>query len=98
MQVVIGLEGHAQITPRSRLLSGAPTAFEPEPEPEPNSQVSLIDPALAERELTRPLTICGNKYCGRWRKFKEFTVVRLPWLDAAGRLGRSRLRERGGSA
>ena len=94
MQVVIGLEGHAQITPRFRLLSGAPTAFEPEP----NSQVSLIDPALAERELTRPLTICGNKYYGRWRKFKEFTVVRLPWLDAAGRLGRSRLRERGGSA
>lgn len=96
MEVVIGLEGHAQITPKFRRLSGAATAFGPEPEPERNSQVRLVDPALAERELTRPLTIYGNKYYGRWRTFKEFTAVRLPWFDAVGQLGRSRLRERGG--
>ena len=57
-----------------------------------------VDPAQPERELTRPLTIYGNKYYGRWRKFKEFTAVRLPWLDEAIRLGRSRLTEGGTSA
>lgn len=59
---------------------------------------AAADPAQAERELNRPLTIYGNKYYGRWRKFKEFTAVRVPWLDEAIRLGRSRLTERGSEA
>lgn len=52
-----------------------------------------VDPAAAESELSRPLTIYGNKYYGRWRRLKEFTAVRLPWLDHAVRLGRSGLFE-----
>ena len=57
-----------------------------------------VDPLMVERELDGPLTIYGNKFYGRWRKMKEFTAVRLPWLDEAIRLGRSRLTERGTSA
>jgi len=41
-EVVIGMEVHAQVTSRSKLFSGAATAFGGEP----NSQVSLIDAAM----------------------------------------------------
>lgn len=41
-EIVIGLEVHAQVTSKSKLFSGASTAFGAEP----NSQVSLIDAAM----------------------------------------------------
>src|SRR5438445_6734574 len=41
-EVVIGLEVHAQVASRSKLFSGASTAFGGEP----NSQVSLVDAAM----------------------------------------------------
>src|ERR1700704_2291586 len=41
-EVVIGLEVHAQVTPRSKLFSGASTEFGGEP----NSHVSLVDAAM----------------------------------------------------
>jgi aspartyl-tRNA(Asn)/glutamyl-tRNA(Gln) amidotransferase subunit B len=41
-EVVIGMEIHAQVTSRSKLFSGASTAFGGEP----NSQVSLVDAAM----------------------------------------------------
>ncbi len=41
-EVVIGLEVHAQVTSKSKLFSGAATAFGAEP----NSQVSLVDAAM----------------------------------------------------
>lgn len=41
-EMVIGLEVHAQVIAKSKLFSGAPTAFGAEP----NSQVSLVDAAM----------------------------------------------------
>src|ERR1700754_5194189 len=41
-EVVIGMEIHAQVTSRSKLFSGASTAFGGEP----NTQVSLVDAAM----------------------------------------------------
>jgi len=41
-EVVIGLEVHAQVTAKSKLFSGASTAFGAEP----NTQVSLVDAAM----------------------------------------------------
>src|SRR4249920_4009776 len=41
-EMVIGMEVHAQVTSRSKLFSGASTAFGGEP----NSQVSLVDAAM----------------------------------------------------
>ena len=41
-EVVLGLEVHAQVVSRSKLFSGAPTAFGAEP----NTQVSLVDAAM----------------------------------------------------
>ncbi len=41
-EIVIGMEVHAQIASRSKLFSGASTAFGAEP----NSQVSLVDAAM----------------------------------------------------
>lgn len=41
-EMVIGLEVHAQVTSKSKLFSGASTAFGAEP----NSQVSLVDAAM----------------------------------------------------
>lgn len=41
-EMVIGLEVHAQVTSRSKLFSGAATAFGAEP----NTQVSLVDSAM----------------------------------------------------
>ena len=41
-EVIIGLEVHAQVTSKSKLFSGAATAFGAEP----NSQVSLVDAAM----------------------------------------------------
>jgi aspartyl-tRNA(Asn)/glutamyl-tRNA(Gln) amidotransferase subunit B len=41
-EVVIGMEVHAQVTSKSKLFSGASTAFGAEP----NSQVSLVDAAM----------------------------------------------------
>src|SRR5712672_3384967 len=41
-EVVIGLEVHAQVSSRSKLFSGASTAFGGEP----NSHVSLVDAAM----------------------------------------------------
>src|SRR5512144_2460089 len=41
-EVVIGMEIHAQVTSKSKLFSGASTAFGGEP----NSQVSLVDAAM----------------------------------------------------
>lgn len=40
-------------------------------------------------DLDGPLTIFGNEYYGRWRRMKEFTAVRLPWMDEGLRLGKS---------
>src|ERR1700759_1049396 len=41
-EVIVGLEVHAQVTSRSKLFSGASTAFGGEP----NSHVSLVDAAM----------------------------------------------------
>src|SRR5690348_907200 len=41
-EVVVGMEVHAQVTSRSKLFSGASTAFGGEP----NSHVSLVDAAM----------------------------------------------------
>ena len=41
-EIVLGLEIHAQITSKSKLMSGASTEFGAEP----NSQVSLVDAAM----------------------------------------------------
>src|SRR6266566_3250812 len=41
-EVIVGLEVHAQVASRSKLFSGASTAFGGEP----NSQVSLVDAAM----------------------------------------------------
>ena len=41
-EVVIGMEIHAQVTSRSKLFSGASTAFGGEP----NDHVSLVDAAM----------------------------------------------------
>jgi len=41
-EIVIGLEVHAQVTSKSKLFSGASTAFGAEP----NTQVSLVDAAM----------------------------------------------------
>src|SRR5690606_1481496 len=41
-EMVIGLEGHAQVTSNAKLFSGASTAFGSEP----NTNVSLIDAAM----------------------------------------------------
>ncbi|HSV00535.1 MAG TPA: Asp-tRNA(Asn)/Glu-tRNA(Gln) amidotransferase GatCAB subunit B, partial [Roseiarcus sp.] len=41
-EVIVGLEVHAQITSRSKLFSGASTAFGGEP----NAHVSLVDAAM----------------------------------------------------
>ena len=41
-EVVVGLEVHAQVTSKSKLFSGASTAFGGEP----NSHVSLVDAAM----------------------------------------------------
>ena len=41
-EVVIGMEVHAQVTSKSKLFSGASTAFGAEP----NSHVSLVDAAM----------------------------------------------------
>ncbi len=41
-EIVVGLEVHAQVISKSKLFSGAPTAFGGEP----NSQVSLVDAAM----------------------------------------------------
>jgi aspartyl-tRNA(Asn)/glutamyl-tRNA(Gln) amidotransferase subunit B len=41
-EIVVGLEVHAQVTAKSKLFSGAATAFGAEP----NSQVSLVDAAM----------------------------------------------------
>src|ERR1035441_999525 len=41
-EVVIGMEGHAQVTSKSKLFSGASTEFGGEP----NSHVSLVDAAM----------------------------------------------------
>src|SRR5436189_4212905 len=41
-EVVIGMEVHAQVTSKSKLFSGASTAFGGEP----NSHVSLVDAAM----------------------------------------------------
>ncbi|RMF03149.1 MAG: Asp-tRNA(Asn)/Glu-tRNA(Gln) amidotransferase GatCAB subunit B, partial [Alphaproteobacteria bacterium] len=41
-EVVVGMEVHAQVISKSKLFSGASTAFGGEP----NSQVSLVDAAM----------------------------------------------------
>jgi aspartyl-tRNA(Asn)/glutamyl-tRNA(Gln) amidotransferase subunit B len=41
-EVIVGLEVHAQVTSRSKLFSGASTAFGGEP----NAHVSLVDAAM----------------------------------------------------
>src|SRR5271169_7105917 len=41
-EVIVGLEVHAQVTSRSKLFSGASTAFGGEP----NTHVSLVDAAM----------------------------------------------------
>lgn len=90
-EVAIGLEVQAQIGSKSKLFGDPATAFGPEP----NMQVSLFDPALAERELTRPWTICGYRFYRLWRKPKENIATPLRWLDEAVELCRALMIERG---
>ena len=85
-EVVIGLEVHAQITAtRSKLFSGAATAFGAEP----NAQVSLIDAAMPgmlpvpNRECIRQAVRTGmavGAVINRWSRFdrKNYFYADLP--------------------
>ncbi|HYZ49203.1 MAG TPA: Asp-tRNA(Asn)/Glu-tRNA(Gln) amidotransferase subunit GatB [Sphingomonas sp.] len=85
-EVVIGLEVHAQITAtKSKLFSGAATAFGAEP----NAQVSLIDAAMPgmlpvpNRECIRQAVRTGmalNAAINRWSRFdrKNYFYADLP--------------------
>ncbi len=84
-EVVIGLEVHAQITSKSKLFSGAATAFGAEP----NSQVSLVDAAMPgmlpvpNRECIRQAVRTGmalNAKINPWSRFdrKNYFYADLP--------------------
>lgn len=84
-EVVIGLEVHAQITSRSKLFSGAATAFGAEP----NAQVSLVDAAMPgmlpvpNRECIRQAVRTGmaiEAQINTWSRFdrKNYFYADLP--------------------
>ncbi len=84
-EVVIGLEVHAQVTSKSKLFSGAATAFGAEP----NSQVSLVDAAMPgmlpvpNRECIRQAVRTGmaiEAEINRWSRFdrKNYFYADLP--------------------
>jgi len=84
-EVVIGLEVHAQIVSRSKLFSGAATAFGAEP----NAQVSLIDAAMPgmlpvpNAECIRQAVRTGlalDARINRWSRFdrKNYFYADLP--------------------
>lgn len=73
-EVVIGLEVHAQITTKSKLFSGAATAFGAEP----NSQVSLVDAAMPgmlpvpNRECVRQAVRTGMAIEAQINRYSRF--------------------------
>jgi aspartyl-tRNA(Asn)/glutamyl-tRNA(Gln) amidotransferase subunit B len=84
-EVVVGLEVHAQVVSRSKLFSGAATAFGAEP----NSQVSLVDAAMPgmlpvpNRECIRQAVRTGmalDARINRWSRFdrKNYFYADLP--------------------
>ena len=84
-EVVIGLEVHAQVTSKSKLFSGAATAFGAEP----NAQVSLIDAAMPgmlpvpNRECIRQAVRTGmaiDAQINKWSRFdrKNYFYADLP--------------------
>jgi aspartyl-tRNA(Asn)/glutamyl-tRNA(Gln) amidotransferase subunit B len=84
-EVVIGLEVHAQVTSKSKLFSGAATAFGAEP----NSQVSLVDAAMPgmlpvpNRECIRQAVRTGmavGAQINKWSRFdrKNYFYADLP--------------------
>jgi aspartyl-tRNA(Asn)/glutamyl-tRNA(Gln) amidotransferase subunit B len=84
-EVVIGLEVHAQVVSKSKLFSGAATAFGAEP----NSQVSLVDAAMPgmlpvpNRECIRQAVRTGmaiEAQINRWSRFdrKNYFYADLP--------------------
>jgi len=84
-EVVIGLEVHAQVTSKSKLFSGAATAFGAEP----NSQVSLVDAAMPgmlpvpNRECIRQAVRTGmaiEAQINKWSRFdrKNYFYADLP--------------------
>ncbi len=84
-EVVIGLEVHAQITTKSKLFSGAATAFGAEP----NAQVSLVDAAMPgmlpvpNRECIRQAVRTGmaiEAQINKWSRFdrKNYFYADLP--------------------
>jgi len=84
-EVVIGLEVHAQVVSRSKLFSGAATAFGAEP----NAQVSLVDAAMPgmlpvpNRECIRQAVRTGmaiDAEINKWSRFdrKNYFYADLP--------------------
>lgn len=84
-EVVIGLEVHAQVVSKSKLFSGASTAFGAEP----NTQVSLVDAAMPgmlpvpNRECIRQAVRTGmaiNAEVNKWSRFdrKNYFYADLP--------------------
>jgi len=84
-EVVIGLEVHAQVVSKSKLFSGAATAFGAEP----NTQVSLIDAAMPgmlpvpNRECIRQAVRTGmaiDAQINKWSRFdrKNYFYADLP--------------------
>ena len=84
-EVVIGLEVHAQVTSKSKLFSGAATAFGAEP----NAQVSLVDAAMPgmlpvlNRECIRQAVRTGlaiDAQINKWSRFdrKNYFYADLP--------------------
>jgi aspartyl-tRNA(Asn)/glutamyl-tRNA(Gln) amidotransferase subunit B len=84
-EVVIGLEVHAQVTTKSKLFSGAATAFGAEP----NAQVSLVDAAMPgmlpvpNRECIRQAVRTGmaiDAQINKWSRFdrKNYFYADLP--------------------
>src|SRR5512147_1674592 len=84
-EVVIGLEVHAQVVSKSKLFSGAATAFGAEP----NAQVSLVDAAMPgmlpvpNRECIRQAVRTGmalNAEINMWSRFdrKNYFYADLP--------------------
>ena len=84
-EVVIGLEVHAQVVSKSKLFSGAATAFGAEP----NAQVSLVDAAMPgmlpvpNRECIRQAVRTGlaiDAQINKWSRFdrKNYFYADLP--------------------
>ena len=58
MEVVIGMEVHAQVTSQAKLFSGASTAFGGEP----NSHVLLVDAAMPGTPPVITSNACVRRY------------------------------------